>query len=131
MAQPRDEEMDEGLDFHLDSDSDDEQLAEEQVRRGAAGGKPGGAGVLRLKMHDLLPFTVTPPHSAPHMHVQARRRAAVVRDRIPLHHFLRLIAPNRLVEHGQAASNDDLVLHLKRAGALTRWARRQRWEAGL
>ena len=51
-----------------------------------------------------------------------RRAAAVVRDRIPLHHFLRLIAPHRLVEHGQAASNDDLVAHLRRAGALTRWA---------
>lgn len=50
---------------------------------------------------------------------QARRRAAVVRDRIPLHHFLRLIAPHRLVEHGAAASNDDLVQNLKRAGAIT------------
>lgn len=43
----------------------------------------------------------------------------MVRDRIPLHHFLRLIAPHRLVEHGAAASNDDLVQNLKRAGAIT------------
>ncbi|KAL6780621.1 hypothetical protein ACKKBF_B12430 [Auxenochlorella protothecoides x Auxenochlorella symbiontica] len=39
-------------------------------------------------------------------------------NRLPLHQFLRLIAGGRMVDHGTAASNDDLVAALKRGGVI-------------
>lgn len=45
---------------------------------------------------------------------QAQRR-----DRIPLHHFLRLIGGGRVIERDVAADNDELVSNLKRSGVIT------------
>ena len=41
------------------------------------------------------------------------------RDRIPLHHFLRLIGGGRVIERDAAATNDELVSALKRRGIIT------------
>ena len=41
------------------------------------------------------------------------------RDRIPLHHFLRLIGGGRIIERDAAATNDELVSALKRRGIIT------------
>jgi hypothetical protein len=40
------------------------------------------------------------------------------RDRIPLHHFLRLIGGGRVIERDVAADNDELVTNLKRSGVI-------------
>ncbi len=40
------------------------------------------------------------------------------RDRIPLHHFLRLIGGGRVIERDIAADNDELVTNLKRSGVI-------------
>ena len=41
------------------------------------------------------------------------------RDRMPLHHFLRLIGGGRVIERDAAATNDELVSALKRRGIIT------------
>lgn len=41
------------------------------------------------------------------------------RDRMPLHHFLRLIGGGRIIERDAAATNDELVSALKRRGIIT------------
>ncbi|KAL0038735.1 hypothetical protein WJX79_005752 [Trebouxia sp. C0005] len=40
------------------------------------------------------------------------------RDRIPLHHFLRLIGGGRVIERDVASDNDELVTNLKRSGVI-------------
>ncbi|KAL4452300.1 hypothetical protein ABPG75_007962 [Micractinium tetrahymenae] len=52
----------------------------------------------------------------------ARARGGGNPHRLPLHHFLRLIAGGRMMEHGAAATNDDLVANLKRGGVIQRQA---------
>lgn len=47
-----------------------------------------------------------------------RVRQAANLNRLPLHHFLRLIAGGRMMEHGAAATNEDLVQNLKRGGVI-------------
>lgn len=48
-----------------------------------------------------------------------RARQGGPANRLPLHHFLRLIAGHgRMMEHGAAATNDDLVQSLKRGGVI-------------
>lgn len=41
------------------------------------------------------------------------------RDRIPLHHFLRMIGGGRVVERDIASDNDELVSNLKRGGVIS------------
>lgn len=49
----------------------------------------------------------------------ARARQGANANRLPLHHFLRLIAGGRvMMEHGAAATNEDLVQSLKRSGVI-------------
>ncbi len=43
------------------------------------------------------------------------------RDRIPLHHFLRLIGGGRVIERDVAADNDELVTNLKRSGVIIQY----------
>jgi protein-L-isoaspartate(D-aspartate) O-methyltransferase len=46
------------------------------------------------------------------------RRQGANPNRLPLHHFLRLIAGGRIMEHGAAATNEDLVQNLRRNGVI-------------
>lgn len=49
----------------------------------------------------------------------AGRQQVHRRDRIPLHHFLRLIGGGRVIERDAAATNDELVSALIRRGIIT------------
>ena len=40
---------------------------------------------------------------------------------LPLHQFLRLIAGGRMMDHGSASSNEDLVAALRRGGVIERY----------
>ena len=69
---------------------------------------------LILVPHFSPAFPLAPPQlPAP------RAPAAANPHRLPLQQFLRLIAGGRMMDHGHAASNDELVASLRASGALT------------
>lgn len=103
------EEEEEGMDD--DSDFEDEQAREET-------GLPT-CTVSRRRRLDRQPCSPRPTSCLQPAILAARGQGP--QGRVPLHHFLRLIAGGgRMMEHAPAASNDELVASLKRSGVISR-----------